>query len=109
MGRKRQLQFGAINITMPAPHRPERYIELFRQAGELDKVVKLKGDWVGKLGTLLGDHKVNVANFTLGRAAAGAEAIAIAYLDAPLAPEVVKELEATGLFQQVKPIEFLVA
>ena len=64
---------------------------------------------IGKLGTLLGDHKVNVANFTLGRAAAGAEAIAIAYLDAPLAPEVVKELEATGLFQQVKPLEFLVA
>lgn len=55
MGRKRQLQFGAINITMPAPHRPERYIELFRQAGELDKVVKLKGDWVGKLGTLRDD------------------------------------------------------
>lgn len=52
MARKRQLQFGAINITMPAPHRPERYIELFHQAGELDKVVKLKGDWVGKLGTL---------------------------------------------------------
>ncbi|WP_298398705.1 DUF4747 family protein [uncultured Azonexus sp.] len=55
MGRKRQLQFGAINITMPAPHRPERYIELFHRAGELDKVVKLKGDWVGKLGTLRDD------------------------------------------------------
>lgn len=55
MGRKRQLQFGAINITMPAPHRPERYIELFRQAGELDKVVKLKGDWVGKLGIMRDD------------------------------------------------------
>lgn len=56
MGRKRQLQFGAINITMPAPHRPDRYIELFRQAGELDKIVKLKGDWVGKLGTLRYDR-----------------------------------------------------
>ena len=55
MGRKRQLQFGAINITMPAPHRPERYIELFHRAGELDRVVKLKGDWVGKLGTLRDD------------------------------------------------------
>lgn len=56
MGRKRQLQLGAINITMPAPHRPERYIELFRQAEKLDKVVKLKGDWVGRLGTLRYDN-----------------------------------------------------
>lgn len=52
MARKWQLQFGAINITTPAPHRSELYIELFRQAGELDKVIKPKGDWVGKLGTL---------------------------------------------------------
>jgi hypothetical protein len=56
MARKRQLQFGAINITMPAPHQSERYIELFRKAGELDKVIKLKGDWVGKLGTLRYDR-----------------------------------------------------
>ncbi|HEY0213121.1 MAG TPA: phosphoglycerate dehydrogenase [Paenirhodobacter sp.] len=64
---------------------------------------------IGKLGTLLGDNNVNVANFTLGRAAEGAEAIAIAYLDAPAAPDVVKQLEDTGLFQQVKPLEFNVA
>ncbi|HEY0275968.1 MAG TPA: phosphoglycerate dehydrogenase, partial [Paenirhodobacter sp.] len=61
---------------------------------------------IGKLGTLLGDNKVNVANFTLGRSAAGGEAIAIAYLDAPAAIGVVTQLEATGLFQQVKPLEF---
>ncbi len=61
---------------------------------------------IGTLGTLLGKHKANVANFTLGRSAAGGEAIAIAYLDEVLAPAVVTELEATGLFQQVKPLEF---
>ncbi len=59
MGRRRQLQFAAINVTMPAPHRPERYIELFRQAGELDNVVKLQGDWVGKLGTLRYDNNTD--------------------------------------------------
>ncbi len=64
---------------------------------------------IGKLGTLLGDNKVNVANFTLGRSAAGGEAIAIAYLDEALDPKVVAELEKTGLFQQVKPLEFTVA
>lgn len=61
---------------------------------------------IGTLGTLLGKHKANVANFTLGRSAAGGEAIAIAYLDEVLAPAVVTEIEATGLFQQVKPLEF---
>lgn len=53
MGRKRQLELGAINITMPAPHRPERYVQFFQKAAALDKVVKLRGDWVGRLSTLL--------------------------------------------------------
>ena len=61
---------------------------------------------IGKLGTLLGTNNVNLANFTLGRSAAGGEAIAIAYLDEALDHKVVAELEATGLFQQVKPLEF---
>lgn len=52
MSRKRQLQLGAINITMPAPHRPERYVQLFQKAAELDKVARLRGDWVGRLSTL---------------------------------------------------------
>jgi len=61
---------------------------------------------IGTLGGTLGKHGVNIANFTLGRAAAGEDAIAILYLDEPL-PEAVKaDLEATGLFQQVKPLEF---
>lgn len=41
---------------MPTPHRPERYIELFHQAEKLEKVVKLHGDWVGRLGTLRYDN-----------------------------------------------------
>jgi D-3-phosphoglycerate dehydrogenase len=61
---------------------------------------------IGKLGTLLGDAGVNVANFTLGRSNAGGEAIAIAYLDEALSHDVVEKLEATTLFEQVKPLEF---
>ncbi|MBW6505900.1 MAG: phosphoglycerate dehydrogenase [Rhodobacteraceae bacterium] len=61
---------------------------------------------IGTLGGTMGKHGVNIANFTLGRAKAGGDAIAILYLDEPLAPEVIAELEATGLFQQVKPLEF---
>jgi D-3-phosphoglycerate dehydrogenase len=64
---------------------------------------------IGKLGTLLGDAGVNVANFTLGRANAGGEAIAIAYLDEAMGHDVVEKLEASGLFEQVKPLEFVLA
>jgi len=64
---------------------------------------------IGKLGTLLGENNANVANFTLGRAAQGGEAIAIAYLDEPLNADAVEALKATGLFRQVKPLEFEIA
>ncbi|WP_339108850.1 phosphoglycerate dehydrogenase [Thioclava sp. GXIMD4216] len=62
---------------------------------------------IGKLGTLLGEHGANLANFTLGRAKAGGEAIAIAYLDEALKPETVEAMKATGIFKQVKPLEFI--
>lgn len=52
MERKRQLRFGAINITMPPPHRPERYVQLFQEAYKLEQTIKLQGDWVGLIGSL---------------------------------------------------------
>lgn len=64
---------------------------------------------IGMLGKTMGKHGVNIANFTLGRAAPGGEAIALLYVDAPVAPEVIAELEASDMFQQVRPLEFDVA
>src|SRR6056300_369491 len=64
---------------------------------------------IGALGGSMGKHGVNIANFTLGRAKAGGEAIALLYLDAAPATPVLDELAATGLFQQIKPLEFDVA
>jgi D-3-phosphoglycerate dehydrogenase len=64
---------------------------------------------IGALGGSMGKHGVNIANFTLGRAKAGGEAIALLYLDAAPATPVLNELAATGLFQQIKPLEFDVA
>jgi D-3-phosphoglycerate dehydrogenase len=61
---------------------------------------------IGTLGATMGTHGVNIANFTLGRAAAGGEAIALLYLDTAIRPEIVADLNATGLFQQVKPLVF---
>ncbi|KJZ18956.1 phosphoglycerate dehydrogenase [Loktanella sp. S4079] len=61
---------------------------------------------IGTLGTLLGKNDVNIANFTLGRAEAKGEAIALLYVDAPLPEKAVADLKETGLFQQVKPLTF---
>jgi len=61
---------------------------------------------IGTLGQTLGQNGVNIANFTLGRANAGGEAIALLYVDEPIQNNVLKDLEATGLFKQVKPLQF---
>ena len=64
---------------------------------------------IGLLGMTMGKNGVNIANFTLGRAGVAKEAIAILYLDQRIDPKVVDTLESTGLFQQVKPLQFDVA
>jgi len=61
---------------------------------------------IGLLGTILGNNDVNIANFTLGRAEAKAEAIALLYLDEPLPEAAISELRATGKFKQIKPLRF---
>jgi len=50
MARTRQLIFGAINITLPAPHAPDRYVNLLKMAFSEKRAVKLQGDWVALLG-----------------------------------------------------------
>ena len=64
---------------------------------------------IGLLGNTMGKNGVNIANFTLGRSEIGGEAIALLYIDHPVAPEVLTTLEGTGMFQQVKPLVFDVA
>ncbi|WP_170600219.1 phosphoglycerate dehydrogenase [Ruegeria arenilitoris] len=61
---------------------------------------------IGTLGKTMGEHGVNIANFTLGRAQAGGEAIALLYVDEPVPAEARAKLAETGLFTQIKPLEF---
>ncbi len=61
---------------------------------------------IGTLGQMMGENNVNIANFTLGRSAAGGEAIALLYVDAPVPADVLTKLEATGKFQQVRSLDF---
>jgi D-3-phosphoglycerate dehydrogenase len=62
---------------------------------------------IGLLGMTMGKNNVNIANFTLGRSGVGEDAIAILYLDQPIDPKVVNTLESTGMFSQVKALEFV--
>lgn len=64
---------------------------------------------IGTLGMTLGQNSVNIANFTLGRSVAKGEAIALLYVDEAVPANVVDKLKATGLFRQVKPLQFDVA
>ncbi|WP_306114641.1 MULTISPECIES: phosphoglycerate dehydrogenase [unclassified Roseovarius] len=64
---------------------------------------------IGTLGQTMGENGVNIANFTLGRAAAGGEAIALLYVDEEVPADVIGKLNATGMFQQIRHLEFDVA
>ena len=61
---------------------------------------------IGTLGQTMGENGVNIANFTLGRNKPGGDAIALLYVDAPVKEDVLEKLHATGMFQQIKPLEF---
>lgn len=61
---------------------------------------------IGLLGMTMGKNGVNIANFTLGRSGVGQDAIAILYLDQAIDPKVINTLEGTGMFSQVKALQF---
>ena len=64
---------------------------------------------IGALGQTLGEGGVNIANFTLGRSDQGGDAIALLYVDEVIPGALLHKLRATGLFEQVRPLEFEVA
>jgi D-3-phosphoglycerate dehydrogenase len=61
---------------------------------------------VGKVGSILGRHNVNIANFALGRSAKqiGAEAIAVVQVDTLAPEEVLQELRRLPEIQEVRRI-----
>ncbi|MGB0900718.1 phosphoglycerate dehydrogenase [Halocynthiibacter sp.] len=61
---------------------------------------------IGTLGQTMGENGVNIANFTLGRSAVGGEAIALLYIDHKVDDAVIDNLNKTGMFQSIKPLEF---
>jgi D-3-phosphoglycerate dehydrogenase len=60
---------------------------------------------VGYLGTLLGEHKVNIASMSLTRDTAGGRALTVLNLDSVPPPEVLQRLERDPDIQNVNVVK----
>jgi len=65
-----------------------------------------KPGFIGRLGTLLGAAKVNIANFTLGRSAAGQDAIALVEVDGDVDSKVIADIRLLPLVKQARALKF---
>jgi len=61
---------------------------------------------IGRLGTLLGTLGINIANFNLGRAEVGGDAIALLSIDGTLNEEQLKQVAALDGVKQAKSLRF---
>jgi D-3-phosphoglycerate dehydrogenase len=62
---------------------------------------------IGKIGTILGEQGVNIANFALGRERAGAKpvkALAVVQVDAPVSAKVLEALGTIEALLEAKPV-----
>jgi D-3-phosphoglycerate dehydrogenase len=65
-----------------------------------------KPGFIGHLGTLLGDAKVNIASFALGRSAPGADAIALVEVDGEIGEKALGDIRKLALVKQAKVLAF---
>jgi len=65
-----------------------------------------KPGFIGRLGTLLGDNKVNIATFALGRSAPGQDAIVLAEIDGALPAHLLEKVQALPGVRQAKALTF---
>lgn len=93
-GRPRLIQIKDINLDAEfAPH-------MFYIVNED------KPGFIGQLGTILGDAKVNIANFTLGRSAPGQDAICLIEVDGPVPEAVATAVAKLPYVKHAKPLAF---
>jgi D-3-phosphoglycerate dehydrogenase len=65
-----------------------------------------KPGFIGRLGTLLGENKVNIATFHLGRDKPGGSAIALVQVDQPLSSELTAKIASVEGVVQAKAMRF---
>jgi len=66
---------------------------------------KDKAGVIGKLGSILGKHNINIASMSFGRKEKGGEAITILTVDSPLSKEIVEEILKDEDFTSLKFIK----
>jgi D-3-phosphoglycerate dehydrogenase len=93
-GRPRLIQIRDINMDAEfAPHM-------------LYVINEDKPGFIGRLGTLLGEAKVNIASFALGRSAPGADAIALVEVDGGIEERVLAAIRKLPLVKQANALAF---
>ena len=93
-GRPRLIQIRDINMDAEfAPHM-------------LYVINEDKPGFIGRLGTILGDAKVNIASFALGRSAPGADAIALVEVDGGVDDHVLAEIRKLPPVKQATALAF---
>lgn len=62
---------------------------------------------IGKLGTVIGEHNINIANFALGRAQGAAQgtALAVIQVDGEATPALLRQLRAVEAVHEVRLVE----
>jgi len=76
-------------------------------AGQMIYIVNTDAPgFIGALGTRLGENKINIATFNLGRRAAGGEAVALVAVDDPISADVSRQLQDLPGVLQVVPLSF---
>jgi len=65
-----------------------------------------KPGFIGKFASLLGDAKINIATFHLGRTKQGGDAIALVEVDGAVPPEVLAKVQALPQVKQAKALVF---
>src|SRR5690606_21167586 len=68
--------------------------------------IEVKPGHIGRLGTLLGDLGINIANFNLGRADVGGDAIALLSIDGSVQEPQLKAIAALPGVKQAKALAF---
>jgi D-3-phosphoglycerate dehydrogenase len=76
-------------------------------AGQMIYIVNTDAPgFIGALGTRLGESRINIATFNLGRRDAGGEAVALVAVDDPIPAEVARGLHALPGVLEVVPLSF---
>jgi D-3-phosphoglycerate dehydrogenase len=60
---------------------------------------------VGRVGTTLGEHEINIAEYNLARSGSGGKAMAIVTIDSPLGPDAFTALRVMPAIEQVQQVK----